>query len=111
MTHAADELARHPAIALAEIPEIPLRGHDAAIRQEALLAVHDQRGDVREPAVRKAIEGRLEALHIEVAHASRALAARRMAFRPKPGTDRGFPRAALVVFWRARKAATAQAHL
>jgi hypothetical protein len=68
VAHPADELARHPAVALAEIAEIPLHGHDAAVRQEVLFAVHDQRGDVLEPAVREAVEGRLKALYIEVAH-------------------------------------------
>jgi hypothetical protein len=41
---------------------------DAAVRQEALFAVRDKGGDILEPAIREAVEGRLEVLYIEAAH-------------------------------------------
>jgi hypothetical protein len=68
VAHAADEPARHPAVTLAQIAEIPLHGHDAAVRQEALFAVHDQRGNILKPAIREAVEGRLETLDVDLAH-------------------------------------------
>jgi hypothetical protein len=68
VAHPANEPARHPAVPLAQIAEIPLHGHDAAVRQEPLFAVHDQGGNVLEPAIREAVEGRLETLDVDLAH-------------------------------------------
>ena len=89
VAHPADEPACNPAVALAQIAEIPLHGHDAAVRQEALFAVHDQRGDILEPAIREAVEGRLEALDVVLAHCTNIGpgAVRLLSQRP-PGADR-----------------------